>query len=87
MQSNVDRTSPLIESLVKAGYWDRLDIQRLLTDLRAQPGCENLKLRTLQNYLSGRTTMSLRVYMGFIRLLKLDAKTLYLSDSGSKGSG
>jgi transcriptional regulator with XRE-family HTH domain len=48
--------TPTLRNLAaRAGYAQRIDIQRLLADLRRYPGCADLQSRTLSNYLSGYT--------------------------------
>ena len=57
---------------VAAGYANRLDIKRLHTDLIQQPGCGSVKLRTLQDYIAGRTQPKGRVLLALATLLKCD---------------
>lgn len=61
----------LKEHVIAAGYAQRIDIQRLLADLRRYPGCADLQLRTLSNYLSGYTHPPAHVAWALCGVLKI----------------
>ncbi len=61
----------LKEHVIAAGYAQRIDIRRLLADLKRYPGCATLQLRTLSNYLSGYTHMPTDVARALCGVLKI----------------
>lgn len=59
------------------GYYDRINVTRLLDDLHRQPGCDKVSLRALGQYLAGTTTpRNPDVIMGLARVLDVDAETI-----------
>lgn len=61
----------LKEHVMAAGYAQRIDIQRLLGDLKQYPGCADLQSRTLSNYLSGYTHIPVHVAWALCGALKI----------------
>lgn len=72
LEDKIEDTRPTLRDLAaRAGYANRIDIQRLLADLRRYPGCAELQSRTLSNYLSGYTHMPLDVAGALCGALKI----------------
>jgi hypothetical protein len=62
---------------VARGYYDRIALGRLLTDLHRQPGCDGVSSRSLAMYLAGMTApRSPAVVMGLAAVLGVDAETI-----------
>lgn len=59
-----------------AGYYRHIDIERLTADLRAEPGCEDLQPRSLQNYLARKTKMPYAVVLAFAKLTRQTVETI-----------
>jgi hypothetical protein len=59
----------ILDCAAAAGYWQRLDMPRLLADVRKYPCCGDLKPRTFRNYLTGRTRMPFVVGIALSNLL------------------
>ena len=67
---------PTIRDLAAAAGYCRLDMARLLADLREQPGCETVKARTMYNYLNGVSKPRGAVLLGLAAVLGVEPEKL-----------
>lgn len=66
--------SIFFELAAKAGYY-RIDMQRLLDTLHRYPGCTNVKMRSLYNYMNGKTKPRGWVMLGLTSILGAEPAT------------
>lgn len=64
---NLEPSLPAI--CAAGGYFRFVDTDRLLTDLQKQPGCSDLKKRTLQGYLYGQGKVPAHVISALAEVL------------------
>lgn len=69
-------TTPTLRDLAAAAGYCRLDMVRLLADLREKPGCSKVSERMLYNYLHGKTKLPVAVGLALSVMFGADLETI-----------
>lgn len=72
----IDGARPTLPDLVAAAGYYRIDMARLLADLREKPGCAKVSERMLFNYLHGKTKLPAAVGIALSAMLGADLEII-----------
>lgn len=78
----------LMTAVIKAGYVDRIDIERLTADVRKKPGCSKVQARSVSNYINGRQRPPTHIALALSQITGLSlAQVAGLEPQSEPGAG